>query len=126
MAPPVGGSLDHEPAAPVVGWFDQDDGQVLLGAVVELGRLPARLAEFLAAVDAPIVLTPDREILLCDLGEGVAETVVRVLAPMGLIFDTINFGAGNGANDAQGVEAKGWTSASAPSQGRTHAMHCRL
>ena len=87
LAPPVGGSLDHEPAAPVVGWFDQDDGQVLLGAVVELGRLPARLAEFLAAVDAPIVLTPDREILLCDLGEGVAETVVRVLAPMGLIFD---------------------------------------
>ena len=61
--------------------------RVLLGAVVELGRLPARLAEFIAAVEAPVVFTPDREILLCDLGEGVAETVVRVLAPMGLIFD---------------------------------------
>ena len=70
-----------------MGWFDQDDGRVLLGAVVELGRLPARLAEFIAAVEAPVVFTPDREILVCDLGEGVAETVVRVLAPMGLIFD---------------------------------------
>lgn len=73
--------------APVVGWFDQDDGRVLLGGVVELGRIPARLAEFLAAIGAPIILTPDREILICDLGEEVAETVVRVLAPQGLIFD---------------------------------------
>ena len=76
-----------EAAAPRVGWFDQSDGNVLLGAVVELGRLPARLAEFIAAVGAPVVFTPHREILICDLGEGVAETVVRVLAPMGLIFD---------------------------------------
>ncbi|MEO9330104.1 precorrin-3B synthase [Gordonia aurantiaca] len=73
--------------SPIVGWFDQDDGSVLLGCVVELGRLPARLAEFLAAIEKPIVFTPDREILICDLSEGVAETVVRVLAPMGLIFD---------------------------------------
>lgn len=72
---------------PRVGWFEQTDGNVLLGAVVELGRLPARLAEFIAAVGAPVLITPDREILICDLGEGVAETVVRVLAPMGLIFD---------------------------------------
>ncbi|MDY6808830.1 MAG: precorrin-3B synthase [Actinomycetota bacterium] len=88
LTPAVGAALVAEPTAPIVGWFEQDDGRVLLGAVVELARLPARLAEFLAAVDAPIVLTPDREILLCDLGEGVAETVVRVLAPMGLIFDS--------------------------------------
>ncbi len=72
---------------PIVGWFGQDDGRVLLGAVVELGRLPSRLAEFLAAVGAPITITTDREILLCDLTESIAETVVRVLAPMGLIFD---------------------------------------
>ncbi len=52
---------DAGDAAPVVGWFDQDDGSVLLGCVVELGRLPARLAEFLAAVDKPIVFTPERE-----------------------------------------------------------------
>ncbi|WP_439032949.1 precorrin-3B synthase [Gordonia terrae] len=88
---PVVGSpgLIAEPSAaePIVGWFDQDDGSVLLGSVVELGRLPARLAEFIAAVQAPVIFTPDREILMCDLDEGVAETVVRVLAPMGLIFD---------------------------------------
>ncbi|RPA19783.1 nitrite/sulfite reductase [Gordonia sp. OPL2] len=101
LLPVVGGSDDadsdtaasarpaHAPAVgePIVGWFDQDDGRVLLGAVVELGRIPARLAEFIAAVGAPVIVTPDREILLCDLGEEVAETVVRVLAPMGLIFD---------------------------------------
>ncbi|GAA1480204.1 precorrin-3B synthase [Gordonia sinesedis] len=75
------------PRSPIVGWFDQDDGRVLLGGVVELGRIPARLAEFLAAIGAPIVMTPDREILICDLDEAVADTVVRVLAPMGLIFD---------------------------------------
>ncbi|MEH3155114.1 MAG: precorrin-3B synthase [Gordonia paraffinivorans] len=72
---------------PIVGWFDQDDGAVLLGAVVELGRIPSRTAEFLAAIDHPIVVTPDREILVCDLSDGVAETVVRVLAPMGVIYD---------------------------------------
>lgn len=72
---------------PLVGWFDQDDGGVLLGAVVELARIPARTAEFLAAIDHPIVVTPDREILVCDLSDGVAETVVRVLAPMGVIYD---------------------------------------
>ena len=72
---------------PIVGWFDQDDGAVLLGAVVELARIPARTAEFLAAIDHPIVITPDREVLVCDLAEGVAETVVRVLAPMGLVYD---------------------------------------
>ncbi|KAF0969929.1 MULTISPECIES: nitrite/sulfite reductase [Gordonia] len=89
LAPLVGSDDDAvpNPTEPIVGWFDQDDGSVLLGSVVELGRLPARLAEFIAAVESPVVFTPDREILICDLGEGVAETVVRVLAPIGLIFD---------------------------------------
>jgi precorrin-3B synthase len=72
---------------PIVGWFDQDDGRVLLGAVVELARVPSRTAEFLAAIDHPIVVTPDREVLVCDLSDGVAETVVRVLAPMGVVYD---------------------------------------
>lgn len=98
------------PGEPIVGWFDQDDGAVLLGAVVELGRFPARLAEFIAAVQAPIVFTPDREILLCDLGEGVAETVVRVLAPMGLIFDA----ASPWASVSCCVGAPGCASAHAP------------
>ena len=48
--------------SPIVGWFDQDDGAALLGGVVELARLPARLAQFLAAVGKPIIFTPEREI----------------------------------------------------------------
>ncbi|HQV20274.1 MAG TPA: precorrin-3B synthase, partial [Gordonia sp. (in: high G+C Gram-positive bacteria)] len=72
-------------------------------------RATHRLAQFLAAVGKPIIFTPEREILLCDLDEAVAETVVRVLAPMGLIFDA----------------ASPWTSVSccvgAPGCGRAHA-----
>ncbi|WP_280305223.1 precorrin-3B synthase [Nocardia neocaledoniensis] len=89
--------LDRSPvAAPLelgathdipIGWLDQDNGLVSLGAGVPLGILPARTAEFLAAVDRPVFLTPWRSLVLADLDEGPAETVVRVLAPMGLIFD---------------------------------------
>jgi precorrin-3B synthase len=74
-------------AAAPVGWFDQDDGKVALGAALAHGLLPARTAEFLAAVEKPIIVTPWRSLVLVDLDEGAAEQVVRVLAPMGLIFD---------------------------------------
>ncbi|WP_040796755.1 precorrin-3B synthase [Nocardia higoensis] len=70
-----------------IGWLPQDDGGVALGAGVPLGSLPARTAEFLAAVERPVILTPWRGIVLADLDEWTAEQVVRVLAPMGLIFD---------------------------------------
>lgn len=70
-----------------VGWIDQDDGGVTLGAAVPLGVLPAQVAEYLAAVDAPLVVTPWRSVLLCDLDEGVADVTLRVLAPLGLVFD---------------------------------------
>ncbi|MCX4092825.1 precorrin-3B synthase [Nocardia sp. alder85J] len=70
-----------------IGWLTQDDGRVALGAGVPLGSLPTRTAEFLAAVERPLVVTPWRSLVLTDLDEGVAETAVRVLAPMGLIFD---------------------------------------
>ncbi|WP_308195051.1 precorrin-3B synthase [Mycolicibacterium sp. F2034L] len=72
---------------PAVGWIPQDDGRVTLGAAVPLGVLPARTAEFVGAVDAPIVITPWRSLLVCDLDEGVADMALRVLAPMGLVFD---------------------------------------
>ncbi|BBY67470.1 precorrin-3B synthase [Mycolicibacterium helvum] len=72
---------------PPVGWITQDDGRVALGAAVPLGVLPARQAEFVAAIDAPVVITPWRSLLVCDLAEGVADTSLRVLAPMGLVFD---------------------------------------
>lgn len=70
-----------------VGWTPQDDGRVALGAAVPLGVLPARVAEFLAAIEAPLVITPWRSVLVCDLDEAVAETALRVLAPLGLVFD---------------------------------------
>ena len=52
-----------------------------------LGVLQARVAEYLAAVDAPMVITPWRSVLVFDLDEGVADAALRVLAPMGLVFD---------------------------------------
>ncbi|MFI6367900.1 precorrin-3B synthase [Nocardia sp. NPDC050630] len=70
-----------------IGWLDQDDGLVSLGAAVRLGSLPARIAEFIAAIERPIFITPWRSLVVTDLAEWPAEQVVRVLAPMGLIFD---------------------------------------
>ena len=72
---------------PPVGWIDQDDGRVALGAGIRLGVLPARVAEYLAAVGAPLVITPWRSVLICDLDDGVADAALRVLAPLGLVFD---------------------------------------
>ncbi|MEE2035493.1 precorrin-3B synthase, partial [Rhodococcus sp. CC-R104] len=75
------------PPAPPIGWLDQRDGAVTLAGGLRDGELPARTAEFLAAVDRPLLITPWRSVLLCDLDEWTAEQVVRVLAPMGVIFD---------------------------------------
>lgn len=72
---------------PRIGWIEQMDGAVMLGGVLAHGRLSAQLAEFLGAIGTDIVITPDREVLITDLTEGVADTVLRVLAPLGLIFD---------------------------------------
>ena len=88
---------------PPVGWIEQDDGRVALGAAVPQGVLPARLAEYLAAIEAPLVVTPWRSMLVCDVDEVVADTALRVLAPMGLIFDenspTATAGGGTGDED---------------------------
>ena len=72
---------------PPVGWIRQQDGRVALGAAVPLGVLPARVAEYLAAIEAPLVVTPWRSVLVCDLDEAVADNALRVLAPLGLVFD---------------------------------------
>lgn len=86
--PTAGDRLTVTPAGrPPVGWIDQDDGRIALGAVVPLGVLSARQAQFVAAVDAPVVITPQRSLLVCDLSDGVADTSLRVLAPLGLVFD---------------------------------------
>ncbi|MFB8000934.1 precorrin-3B synthase [Nocardia sp. NPDC056000] len=70
-----------------IGWLTQADNRVALGAGVRLGSLPARTAEFIAAIERPILVTPWRSLIIADLDEWTAEQVVRVLAPMGLIFD---------------------------------------
>ncbi len=72
---------------PPVGWIAQDDGRVTLGAAVPLGVLDAESARYLAAVDAPMAITPWRSVLLFDLDEGTADVALRVLAPRGLVFD---------------------------------------
>lgn len=72
---------------PPVGWIAQDDGLVTLGAAVPLGVLKTRVAEYVAAVASPVVITPWRSLLICDLDEGVADAALRVLAPLGLVFD---------------------------------------
>jgi precorrin-3B synthase len=72
---------------PPVGWIAQNDGRVAIGAAVPLGVLPARTAEYLAAIGAPVVVTPWRSVLVFDLDEGVADAALRVLAPLGLVFD---------------------------------------
>ncbi|MDF2825024.1 MAG: precorrin-3B synthase, partial [Mycobacterium sp.] len=70
-----------------VGWIEQHDGLITLGAGVPLGVLPARTAEYLAAIAAPVVITPWRSLLVCDLSEDIADVSLRVLAPQGLVFD---------------------------------------
>jgi precorrin-3B synthase len=76
---------------PPVGWISQRDGRIALGAALPLGLLPAQVAERLASIgaaaDAPLVVTPWRSVLVCDLSEEVADVALRMLAPLGLIFD---------------------------------------
>ena len=74
-------------AVPSVGWVDTADGMVSLLAVVAHGVIPARLAEFLGAIERPSTVSADQVIGLHELTEQMAEQVVRVLAPMGMIFD---------------------------------------
>lgn len=80
--------LKFDPVSrPPVGWIPQDNGKVALGAGVPLSVLTSRQAEFVAAIGAPVVITPWRSLVVCDLDEDVADVSLRVLAPMGLVFD---------------------------------------
>ncbi len=79
---------------PPVGWIDTRDGFVTLLAVVPHGVIPARLAEFLGAIERPSTISADRVIGLHGLTESMAEQVVRVLAPMGMVFDATSPWAG--------------------------------
>ena len=70
-----------------IGWIPQADGRVTLAGGLKFGVLPSRLAQFIAAIGVPVIITPWRSIVIANLDEGVADTVLRVLAPMGMIFD---------------------------------------
>ena len=70
-----------------IGWLDQPDGRVSLAAGLRFGILPARLARAIAHTQVPVHITPWYSLILHDLDEEIAEQVVRVLAPNGLIFD---------------------------------------
>lgn len=94
--PPAGGSgqADDERAPSLarstvhIGWIAHDvDDRVTLGAVVDNGELEGGRLQFVAAIGCPVIVGPERQLLLCDLDEWTAEQVVRVLAPMGFVFD---------------------------------------
>jgi precorrin-3B synthase len=109
---------------PPVGWIEQRDDNVALGAAVPLGVLQARVAQFLAAIETPLVITPWRSVLVCDVPEGVADTALRVLAPLGLVFDEdspwLRISACTGspgcAKSAADVRADATEAANAPTQ----------
>ncbi|MDO5511157.1 hypothetical protein [Corynebacterium sp.] len=71
-----------------IGWLGQSDGLVTLGAGLRLGMMDTRVARMLDVVEAPVRLCRGGIIQIEGLEEGVAEQVVRVLAPLGLIFDS--------------------------------------
>jgi precorrin-3B synthase len=115
-----------------VGWIGQQDGRVTLGAAVPLGVLPARVAEYLAAIGAPLAVTPWRSVLVCDLSEEVADVSLRVLAPLGLIFDenspwlTVSACTGSPgcAHSAADVRADAATSLDTESTVHRHFVGC--
>jgi precorrin-3B synthase len=117
---------------PPVGWLPQDDGRVALGAAVPLGVLAARVAEYLAAIGAPLVITPWRSLLVCDLDEGVADAALRVLAPMGLVFDgkspwlTVSACTGSPGceHSAADVRADATAALDEPADGHRHFVGC--
>ncbi|SEK98285.1 precorrin-3B synthase [Rhodococcus maanshanensis] len=126
--------LAADEAGPI-GWLDHGDGSVTLAAGLALGTIPARTAEFLAAVDKPLVVTPWRSVLLCDLDEWTAEQVVRVLAPMGLIFDagspwlqvsacTGSPGCAKSLADVRGDLGAAVAAGELPVEGRQHWVGC--
>lgn len=117
---------------PPVGWISQADGLVTLGAAVPLGVLPARVGEYLAVIEAPLVITPWRSVLVCDLDEVVADVALKVLAPLGLVFDaespwlTVSACTGSPgcAQSAADVRADAAASLEAGSAAHRHFVGC--
>ncbi|MEZ2121351.1 MULTISPECIES: precorrin-3B synthase [unclassified Corynebacterium] len=83
MVPPVPTEIPEPP----IGWFDRPDGTVSLAAGIKFGELDAHLARMIATIGRPTQVTCWRSVIIDGLNEASAEVVVKVLAPMGLIFD---------------------------------------
>ncbi|MGW4097990.1 MULTISPECIES: precorrin-3B synthase [unclassified Mycobacterium] len=117
---------------PPVGWIEQRDARVAVGAAVPLGVLQARVAHFLAAIEAPLVITPWRSVLVCDVPEGVADASLRVLAPLGLVFDAnspwLRISACTGrpgcAKSAADVRADAAEAVDTPAETHRHFVGC--
>lgn len=82
-------AAETEATAPApVGWLPHGDtAEVSLGAALDDGLLEPRRLAFLAAIERPVTVTAWRTLIVHDMDEGTAEQVVRVLAPMGFVFD---------------------------------------
>ena len=140
MGVDVGEASDAEsfafahPGTSQIGWIDQPDGLVSLAAGLRFGVLPARLARAISHTRVPVHVTPWYSLILHDLEEPVAEQVVRVMAPNGLVFDRkstwLNVSACTGRpgcpkslSDTRGDAAHAIAQARLP-EGRVHFSGC--
>lgn len=125
--------LPTEPVPPV-GWIEQDDGRIAVGAAVPFGVLSATVAHALASFGAPLVVTPWRSVLVCDLDGAEAVEALGTLAPMGLVFDKLspwlqvsacvgNQGCRRSHADVRADAAKAVASMTGPTH-RTHWVGC--
>ncbi|AKE41198.1 precorrin-3B synthase [Corynebacterium kutscheri] len=71
----------------VIGWINNADGTVTLGGGLRFGFLTSQVARVLNAVGAQTTISPGASLVIHDLKAEEAEAVVKVLAPMGIIFD---------------------------------------
>lgn len=126
-------ALAH-PGTEQIGWIDQPDGLVSLAAGLRFGVLPARLARGIAQTRVPVHITAWYSLVLHDLEESVAEQVVRVMAPNGLVFDRASTwlrvsactgrpGCPKSLSDTRGDAAHAIAQARLP-EGRVHFSGC--
>lgn len=81
-APHPEGAPDGE-----IGWLDGTDERVTLGAGLVEGVMSTHIVRMLDVIEAPVRVCRGGILQIEGLSEGIAEQVVRVLAPLGLIFD---------------------------------------
>lgn len=86
IASPQRGAFLDDPRP--IGWLPHPEtGEVSLGCSLAFAHMSADAARILAAVDRPIVVTPWHSLVVHDLPEAVAERLVEMLAPRGVLFD---------------------------------------